>query len=354
MRKTLIILAVIIIMLLVIFGAYHYLQAPHKKSSSTTSAPIPVIVAQVKQSTIHNQVQAVGSLQATQKVSINAEIDGQIRAIYFKDGAFVKQGQTLIQLDDDIFKSELTSNLTALKIKKADYLRKRSLSGTVGGSVSRSDLEKAYAAYQQAAAQAQESQTKLEKMRLVAPFSGMLAARQFDVGQFVQAGGAIVTLIAANPLRVQYTLPAPYFKQLQLKQRVLIQPNDLPKQHFTGSVSYIAPMIDEQTRTVTLRAMVPNPNHVLQPGMFARVTQYLGTLPNVLLIPERALIPNINGYQVLTVVNKRVVAKTVKTGIHHGQFVQITQGLSPTASVIVDGVERVHPGDLVSTQTTTP
>ena len=349
MRKPQITLvAILILVLLVLVGGYSYFKSPHKTKGAASTQPIPVIVATAQQASIRQQVQAVGSLQATQKVSVNAEIDGQIRAIYFKDGAFVKQGQALVQLDDDIFKSELASDQADLKIKKADYMRKKSL---MGGSVPRSKLEQAYAAYQQAAAKVQESQTKLGKMRLVAPFSGMLAARQLDVGQFVQSGGAIVTLIATNPLRVQYTLPASYFNQLRLKQDILIQPNDLPQQHFTGAVSYIAPMIDAQTRTITLRAIVPNPKHVLQAGMFVRVTQYLGKLPNVVLIPERALIPNINGYQVMTVVKQRVVVKSVKIGIHHGRLVQITHGLQPGAVVIVDGVERVHAGDVVSTKT---
>lgn len=349
MRKPHIILAAIFILaLLGLLAGYSYFKPQHKSSDSAAMQPIPVIVATAQQTTIRKQVQAVGSLQATQKVSVNAEIDGQIRAIYFKDGAMVKQGQVLVQLDDDIYKSELASDQADLKIKKADYMRKKSLSG---GAVPRSKLDQAYATYQQAAAKVQESQTKLGKMRLVAPFSGMVAARQLDVGQFVKSGGAIVTLIATNPLRVQYTLPAPYLTQLQLKQAILIQPNDLPQQHFTGTVSYIAPMIDAQTRTITLRAIVPNPKHVLQAGMFVRVTQYLGNLPNALLIPERALIPNINGYQVMTVVKRHVVPKSVKIGIHHGRLVQITHGLQPGAIVIVDGVERVHAGDLVSFQT---
>jgi membrane fusion protein (multidrug efflux system) len=326
-----------LLVLAVIWGIHKY------RSSSASSQPNAVWVQAIKvqESSLPLQAQAIGSLVA-RSVEITPEVSGHVREIYFHDGAFVKQDTALIQLDDAIYKAKHESSKAQLSYSENDYKRK-SLLGKQG-AIAQQAIDQAYADLKEKKANTQESEVMLNKMRLAAPFDGMVGKSKVNLGDYVTTGQSVVTLTDTQHLRIEYNVPEKFLPLLKPGQEVKITAAAYPNKTFIGKVSFISPTISVENRSISLYAEVSNDNNELAPGMFVNVTQSLGSEEKVVMVPARSLVPALDGEQIYKILDGKAYAVTVLTGKRANEYVQVTQGLKPGDFLITDGQLKLRNG----------
>lgn len=315
----------------------HQEKKPSLKPSITQ-----VETSKVSEAFFADEFTTLGSLSSSDNIEISSELAGQIASIHFTPGAFVRKGVLLIQLDDTVLKSELASAeanflLSQANFKRINELGKRKL-------ISEQAMDQALADLKEKENTVKARRAQLKKLSLNAPFSGTLGSKQVSVGQYVKVGQALVSLIANKQLRVEYSLPERLISQVKLDQTVHIYSDAYPEYTFTGKVNYIAPAVDQDTRTIAVEALIDNPDNLLSAGLFVRVSHQLGNVKRRLLIPEESLIPTINGQKVFVLQGTKAVTLQVKIGAHHHDMAEICQGLTADDIVIIRGQHKLKEG----------
>lgn len=309
-----------------------------RKDTDVAPSPVSVQAIKVKQSTLPLETQAIGTLVA-RSVEITSEVPGHIEKINFQDGTFVKQGASLIELDDAVFKAKYQSAKAQLAYSENDYKRKKLLEKT--GAITRQAVDQADTDLKEKTAQMQESAVMVNKMHLTAPFEGMVGKSKVDLGDYVNTGQSLVTLTDTKHLRIEYNVPEKYLPLLKLGQIVRLATSTYSNKTFIGKVAFISPTIHTETRSIALYADISNDDNLLAPGMFVNVSQSLGKEEAVMTIPARSLVPILDGVQVFRIVDGKAYAVTVTTGKRVRDNVQVTQGLSVGDMVITDGQLKV-------------
>ena len=272
-------------------------------------------------------------------VEITPETSGHVKEILFKDGAFIKKDTALVQLDDAVYQAKYQSIKAQLAYIQTDYHRKSLLEKK--GVISLQAIDEVRANLKEKTANAEESAVLLSKMKLVAPFDGMVGKSKISLGDYVTPGQGLVTLTDIEHLRIEYNVPEKYLPKLKLNQEVKLTTSTYPDKIFTGKISFISPTINPDNRSIALYAEINNEDHTLAAGMFVNVSQFLGQEEQVIIIPARSLIPILDGEQVYKIVDGKAFAVTVNVGRRINEDIQITQGLSPGDRVITDGHLKV-------------
>jgi len=342
-KSTLFILTIVLV--LAAIGGYVWYQRTNVLAESEASHPVIVDVAKVSFANVPQHLETMGTLYANQAVQLSAQIDGQIQKILFTQGRLVKKGTPLIELDATIFKANLKSTQADLELSKLNYERSKKLAKRK--ALSREDLDTARANFQEKQAAVNIDEAKLAKMTIVAPFNGVLGARQVNLGQYVSVGQPLVELVDTQDLKVTYRVPEKYLSQLKLGQVVKVHVQDQAGEALSGSVDFISPTVDLSTRSVELQGNIPNPDNQLSPGQFVKVIQKLGVDKNAIVVPEQALVPTIDGQMVYRVVKGKAVATPVTIGARFRGLVEIVKGLSANDVVVIAGQQKIKDGSAV-------
>lgn len=345
-------LIIIILCIVVLISVAYYYKHSSSDKTAWQQKPIIVNVIQAGYQTLADKITAVGSLKALDTVKISAEIAGQVAQIDFVAGNYVKQGSALIQLDDAIYQANLKSAKADLTLSSVNY--KRTADITKQGLLPQQQLDTALADLQDKQADVDVKSKQVDKMTLRAPFDGLLGPRLVSIGDYIAVGQPLVTIVNINNLTLEYKVPENYLAQLQRGQKVQIKTNAYPKRNFVGTVSFISPTVDEDTRTIMLQATIPNDDHLLRPGLFVQLSQQLGAVKQILVIPEECLIPTIDGDRVFTVVAGKAVSKPVKTGLRNGRWVQVISGINAGDAVVSAGQQKLKDGAEVTVAAANP
>lgn len=224
---------------------------------------VGVEVAKVEVMTLRDDAQAVGSLRSRQNVMLRPEIAGRIMSLGFTDGARVHAGQTLVQLDDTLQRAEVQQSLAQVSIAKANYVRNQEL--VAQNFVAQRVLDESAASLQVAEAQLSLSCARLDRMRIVAPFSGVVGIRNINLGDYVKDGADLINLEDIGALYVDFRLPERYQGKVTLQQPVELELDAFPNRIFRAKVEAIDPLIDANGRSIGVRALLPNTAGELKP-----------------------------------------------------------------------------------------
>lgn len=317
-----------------------------------------VEVAKVEVMRLQDDAQAVGTLRSRQSVMLKPEVAGRIRALGFADGARVRRGQMLVQLDDTLQQAEVSQAQAQLSIARANTRRNQEL--VAQGFVAQRVLEESAANQQVAEAQLSLVQARLGRMRILAPFDGTVGLRNVNLGDYVKDGADLVNLEDLSTMLVDFRLPERYQTRLKPGQSVELQLDALPGRRFKARIQALDPLVDANGRSVAVRAELPNADDaLLRPGMFARVTTVFGVNETALVVPEAAIVPQGGRQYVIRVVEPSAVPGTataalgpevktvslrqeVKLGVRLGGKVEVSAGLSEGQTVIVAGQQRLQ------------
>ncbi|MGQ3889843.1 efflux RND transporter periplasmic adaptor subunit [Legionella sp. CNM-1927-20] len=339
------VISLIFFLSVLITFAYYFF--PNHKASQVNHKIQPIFVetSPLKEALFANEFETIGSLSSLDNIQISSELAGQIARIYFKPGTLVQKGTLLIQLDDTILKSELASAKANLLLSESIYQRNQELAKRK--LASEQALETAFADLKEKQNTVKVKEAQLLKLSLRAPFTGTLGSRKVSVGQYVKVGQPLVSLIANQKLKVEYTLPEHLISHIKKDQKVQVISDAYPRQVYQGVVDYIAPNVDKETRTIAVEALIDNKQNLLSPGLFVRVKHQIGEPIKRFLIPEESVIPTISGQKVFILNNGRAIAKQIKVGSHYGAMIEVRRGLKPTDIVIIRGQHKLKEGATV-------
>jgi membrane fusion protein (multidrug efflux system) len=217
---------------------------------------VGVELVNVKKMLLRDDAEAVGTLRSRQNVMMRPEVAGRILALGFGDGARVNVGQVLVQLDDTLQRAEVQQSLAQLSIARANHKRNQDL--VAQNFVAQRVLDESAASLQVSEAQVSLSCARLERMRIVAPFSGVVGIRNINVGDFVKDGADLINLEDIGMLYVDYRLPERYQAKLAPGQIVELKIDALPGRLFKAKVEALDPLIEPNGRSIGMRAVLAN------------------------------------------------------------------------------------------------
>ncbi|HKL27146.1 MAG TPA: efflux RND transporter periplasmic adaptor subunit [Desulfuromonadales bacterium] len=303
---------------------------------------LPVEAVQVGTEAVERTLTAVGSLQSDESIVISTEIAGLVETIPFSEGEQVKAGQILLRLEDSVLQAELDRARASLQLSRANFQRAKVL--LADDAISEREKDEAYAKWQLDQANVRLAEANLAKTVIRAPFTGRLGLRNVSPGAYLRPGEPIVNLDAIDPIKVDFSIPEGFARQVQVGQTVQVTVDAVPGVSFPGQVMAIAPQLETAGRSLLVRARLENDEKILSPGMFARIALVLEQRSAALMVPEEALIAQGEQQLVYKVVDGKVVAAPVSLGIREKGRVEIREGLDAGDTVITAGHIKVRPG----------
>lgn len=315
---------------------------PAATGGSPRGGGIPVEARAVTVDTVRVEVSAVGSLRANESVIVRPEISGRVTEIAFQEGDDVGEGDVLVRLDDSVLRARLAEAEASLVLSRTNYQRAQQLYERKTASAVVRD--EALAKLREDEASVALARAELDKTRILAPFDGTVGLRVVSVGDYVSAGKDIVDFVDDDPIKVDFSVPEGYAARVEVGQPVSIVVDALPGQTFEGEVYALSPVIDVNGRSMQLRAIVPNADGALRPGMFARVRLMLAQRDEAILVPEEAVVPVGREQFVFRVVEGKVARTAVELGERGGGLVEVQEGLSPGDIVVTAGQIKLQDG----------
>jgi len=304
--------------------------------------PVNVYATKAEAETLVRQSRSVGSLKASDTVTISPEIAGRVVSISDAQGGQVSRGDILAELDTSIYQAQVAEADAKRKLWKANAERANNLMAKGAGTPKAVDEAASELGIAEAALKL--AQANLAKTRITAPFSGALGLRQVSVGEYLSPGQSIFTLSRIDPLYVDFSVPQTELAVLREGTPVSISTDAFPGERFTGKILAIDPELDAAARAVSVRAEIGNPDGRLKPGLFIEVEISAGTIDNAVVIPEQALVARGDRVFVYAVEDNKAVMKPVKTGLRQAGKVQVVEGLSVGETVVTDGQIKLRPG----------
>lgn len=325
-------------------------------SGKEEGGPPPETVSTVPVTTERweRSIESVGSLRAVQGADLSTEESGVVTKIFFENGAEVKAGDLLVELDTDTEQANLRSAEAEQQLARTVYERTRRL--RENNTVPQSDLDAAESQLRKMSALVEQLKATIRKKQINAPFSGRLGIREVNLGQFVDQGDKIVSLQSLDPIFVDFLLPQQLIAGLTPGSPLRVLTDVYPGRVFDGQLTAVNAEIDPVTRNIRLQGTLQNPGGLLRPGMFGRVQLSLGEAEEVTAIPLTAVITATYGDSVFVVTPKdgaegaqQLVAEQrfIRTGRTEGDFVAVTEGLKPGEIVVSAGAFKLRNGATV-------
>ncbi len=344
--------------LLVVLGAGLYgfnsfrAQAISNAFNSMKPPPTAVAVAQARKDAMPRYAVGIGTLQSVHQVTVTSEVGGLVTKILFQAGAAVKAGDPLVQLNDQPDQGDLANYRAQAKLAELNLVRSREL--LARQNAAQATVDQNQAQLDQMRASIAKTEAIIAQKLIRTPWDGALGIRQIEVGQYINAGGAVVSLTDLNNLYVNFTLPEQQRGQIAVGQKVLLTVDAYPGRTFEASLSTIEPQIDPGTRAIKVQATLANPDHSLQPGMFANIRVVLPPAAEVVTVPATSVDFTLYGDSVFVVredgkdANGKPVLKVtrtfVKTGERDQNRVGILEGVAPGDQVVVSGQLKLQSG----------
>ncbi len=333
----------------------------------------PVVAGEAVRGDMPILLSAIGTVEASEVVEIKARINGLLRAVHFVEGQDVRKGDLLFSLDSRDLEADLRSARAGLERVRAQ-LRKAEEDKRRNDELLRQDLiskdqqettttnQAALQAEVQAAEAAVESAAvALSYAEIRSPINGRTGAIQLHAGNMVKANAdsSMVVITRVEPVNVRFTVPEAHLSAIMAAQaagplRVQAKPAGLDKSVF-GDLSFIDSSVDAKTGTIALKARFANTDRQLWPGQFADVILKVGTVRDVVLVPDQAVSPGSEGEYVYIILPAGTVEyRPIKTGLRNEGMVVIESGLQGGEKVVLEGHLRLSPGAAVTVRPQAP
>ncbi len=342
--------SIVLLTLFVIFMIIWKVAHGHSQSAQSGFGGIPPSMVSVTNAVTQpwqQQIPATGTLTAMQGVLLKSEVAGRVTKIYADSGTNVNAGDPLVDIDPGMMQAQLASAIAKANLSSNYY--NRALDLFQKGALSKQDLDTALSNKNSDAATVHQAQAQLAQYEIHAPFAGRLGLRQFNLGDYISVGQALFNLQQLDPLRVDFTVPENYLSAIGVGDGIQIQSDTIPNQSMKGSVSAIDSAIDPTTRTIALRAVIPNPQQKLLPGGYVEVTLLAGKPQMLITIPATAVVFDPTGSYVYTVVNQHAVKTLINIAQQSSTQVAVSSGLKLGDQVITAGQLKIGDGSPVMT-----
>ncbi len=319
------------------------------------AGPPPEVVSTVavQQQSWEKTLTAVGSVVAARGVALSNDAAGVVTHLYVESGAFVKQGQVLVELDANVERAQLASIRARKELADTSLQRTKAL--VSAGSIAPAQLDADQSAVKSLAADEGALGAQIGRKVIRAPFSGRLGIRGVNLGQYLAPGTTITVLEDIRTVFVDFTLPQQELSHLKVGMAVRVSEPEHDAVLAEGTISAIEPAVDTVTRNVKVRASIPNRDEKLRSGMFVKVAAVFPEQQSVVAIPATAVVHASFGDSVFCVEDKPRTSQEdkpgkiarqqfVKLGDSRGDFVSVLAGLKPTDVVATAGAFKLRNG----------
>ena len=307
--------------------------------------PAKVETIKISPSTKAKIIESTGELISPQTTEVNSENMGKIVYLNIPEGKEVSAGHVLARLDDSTTLADIKVAKAKLQNAQENFKRMQALKNE--GAISQQTLDNALEVLQTAEGEVERAQSLETKTLIVAPYTGLLSLRKISLGAFIDSGDPVVRISQIDPLHILFSLPEQYVSQIKVDQNVKFMLSNSSKEYL-AKVIVIDPYIDPSTRSVQIKAIVPNPKRELLPGRFANVSLEVLNVKNAIVIPQEALIQEGTKNQVAVVtLDNTVVLKEVTVSEWDKDTVLISNGLMEGDVIITAGHQKVRPGSKV-------
>jgi membrane fusion protein (multidrug efflux system) len=328
------------------------------KTAVVKAPPVAIVTTTARD--LEDRIQVSGELAARNQTTIAAEVPGRITRIHVEEGDAIENGALLIEIDPERRQLELASARARASQARAELAKERREAKRVrtlheSAIASKSRLDEADTALAMAAAGAESARAQVavaeravSDANVTAPFAGLLARRLVNVGEFVQPATPLVELVSLDPLDVLFRVAEVDSGRVHVGQQVSVHVAPFPDREFTATVDVVSPTIDPETRTLRVRATLPNAEGVLRPGLFARAGLGVATRSKVVVVPEEAVLQRAGGPIVFALVGEdRVERREVTTGGFYPAGLEVTSGVDAGERIIVRGHADLVDGAVV-------
>ncbi|PYV69846.1 MAG: efflux transporter periplasmic adaptor subunit [Acidobacteria bacterium] len=354
MLKRMLLMLGVVLLIIAGLGFVKYRQFQGFKAQGASFAPPPTAVTTIvaKRETWPSTLQVIGTAAAIQGVTVSADLPGTVDRIHFESGKAVQVGDVLVELDTRQERAQLAAAQADWELARINYERQEKL--VAQGVVARTEYDNASAQQKSTEAHVGEIKATIERKTIRAPFSGILGIRQINLGQYLSAGQAIVSLQAVNPIYVNFGVPQQQSPQVRMGGSLRMTSDDLPGIQFAGRVSAVDSVVNEATRNIQVQATLTNPQGRLRPGMFVQVELGLGANRQIIALPASSInyAPYGDSVYVVTDVQDPKSGKTfrgvrqqfVKIEGSRGDQVAVVSGVNPGEEIVTSGVFKLRNG----------
>jgi membrane fusion protein (multidrug efflux system) len=344
-RKTIIGSGFLIILLAAF--VFHTGQSSVPSPRQRVENVIPVTVAPVSIDTVYDRIEALGTTVANESATITSTVTERIVAVHFEDGQVVRRGEPIVTLAQQEEAAARDAAVEQLEEHQRELNRLDSL--LQKQSIARQQVDQRKTLLRITQQRIKELEARIQDRTIRAPFDGVLGLRKISVGALVEPGDVITTIDDISRIKLDFPVPEIYLGALKPGAAVSATSRPLEGRTFSGAVASIDTRVDPATRSLVVRAVLPNTDRVLKPGMLLTVT-LLKNERRALVIPEDALVPLQRRNFVWVVHTEKgdtVERREVRIGGRRPGEVEITSGLTERELVIVRGTDQVQPGNRV-------
>jgi membrane fusion protein (multidrug efflux system) len=336
------------------FIKFRQIQTAIAQGASFQPPPTAVTTIVAQRETWPTTLDIIGTVEAIQGVTVSADLPGTVAKIYFDSGQWVHEGDILVELDTRQEQAQLAATEAQRDLARINYGRTQQLVNQ--GVIAKTEFDNVTAQQKVTEGQVGEIRATIARKTIRAPFSGVLGIRQVNLGQYLAAGQAIVSLQSLNPIYVNFGVPQQTTGQVGIGRTLRITSNDFPGLQFTGRVTALDSVVNESTRNLQVQTTLSNPQDKLHPGMFVQVSLWLGANTRVIVLPASAVNYAPYGDSVFVVTDLKdekgktyrgVRQQIVKLGGSRGDQVGIVSGINPGDEVVTSGVFKLRNGAAV-------
>jgi membrane fusion protein, multidrug efflux system len=356
MAKRMIVMLAATMLIVVTLGLVKFQQIQTAIAQGAAFQPPPEAVTTIvaRQEEWPASLSAIGTVAAVQGVTVSADLPGTVERIAFDSGESVRGGAVLALLDTRQERAQLAAAEAQQELARVNFDRMQGLLN--GRVISRAEFDRATSEQRQAEARVGEIRAAIDRKTIRAPFSGILGLRQVNLGQYLSAGDALVSLQSLNPIYVNFGVPQQDVGQVSVGRTVRITMGDPSSLPLAGRVTAVDSIVNEATRNVQVQATLANPDALLRPGMFVQSEVVLGANSVNVTLPASAISYAPYGDSVFIVTDLKaetgrtyrgVRQQFVKLGTTRGDQVAVTSGVKPGDEVVTSGVFRLRNGAAV-------
>lgn len=333
-----------------VLGFVQFKQVMIKQYFATLPKPvIPVTTEAAKLEKWQSTVSAVGTLAAVNGVDISASTSGLVVEIGFQSGQEVRKGQMLLRLESDVERANLRSALAEADLARVSAVRQRKLVRT--DAVSQSAVDKTDAELKVKEANVAGLAAQIDKKQVHAPFDGVLGVRKVDLGEFIQAGTAIVNLQNLSVMLADFSVSQRDLELASVGRPIRMTTDAWPGKVFDGTIAAVEPQVDAKTGMILAQARFTNTEGLLRPGMFARIEILRPATAEVVTVPMDAVSYNLHGDAVFIVKQggdgPEAARQVVQLGERRNGRVVVNKGLNAGEEVVTTGQLKLENGSKV-------
>lgn len=336
----------LLLLVLASLATIKYLQIQQGMATMSANAPPPasVEVFNVVQTQWQPRILAVGTLTAREGIDVSNEVEGVVEKIHIESGQQVKKGDLLVSLNDDGEQADLIS-FTAQK-ELASTLFKRTEGMWKKKTISETEYDNARSTLKVAKANVRQTQVRIAKKMIRAPFDGVLGIRHISTGQYVPPGTMLVSLQDYSILYSDFSVPEKHLPDIVPGLNVNLRVSAYENRLFSGTVQAIEAKVDEATRNISVRAQLQNEDGLLRPGMYADIKLMLDQTANRIVVPATSIIYSSFGDALFVVEENEDTTKiarrlVVTIGEQRGDLVAILSGLKGGELVVQAGAGKL-------------